>query len=364
MVHSTPNVNALSASDKIFVYYPRGVRSGGPEALHQLVDALRGLGRDACLVPTPETAGAGDVRAYRFYDAPIREMVHDVDSNLVIVPETQIHLLRRVTSAAKLIWWLSIDNSAYFAFARLASTEQWGSKRYLRSAARMLLRERSGGARRALSDVVHASLHAAQSSYAMSYLLANEGITSVMLSDYCVVKGLEETGYIPPVRRGKTVAYNPVKGQVLLSRIRQRRPDINWLPIQDMTRAEVIQTLSSSAIYLDLGHHPGKDRLPREAALAGSIIVAAQMGSAAFRDDMNIPSRFKFSVRPFDAESLSETLDDIFGDAGASDTQAEYREKILDEQDRFIAEVREIFVPGQSAHSQGFENGGEPRGSG
>ena len=36
---------------RVFVHYPAGVRSGGPEALHQLCEALTTAGVEASLVP-------------------------------------------------------------------------------------------------------------------------------------------------------------------------------------------------------------------------------------------------------------------------------------------------------------------------
>ena len=37
---------------------------------------------------------------------------------------------------------------------------------------------------------------------------------------------------------------------------------------------------------VDLGHHPGKDRLPREAALAGCVTVVGRAGAAVFADEV------------------------------------------------------------------------------
>ena len=62
-----------------------------------------------------------------------------------------------------------------------------------------------------------------------------------------------------------------------------------------MTRSEVVSTLQGCGIYLDLGHHPGKDRMPREAALSGALTVVARRGSGAFFADVPVPWEHKIT---------------------------------------------------------------------
>ena len=36
---------------------------------------------------------------------------------------------------------------------------------------------------------------------------------------------------------------------------------LRWVPLQDMKRDELVDTLRKSMLYVDFGHHPGQDRL-------------------------------------------------------------------------------------------------------
>ena len=56
---------------------------------------------------------------------------------------------------------------------------------------------------------------------------------------------------------------------------------------------QVQAMLKKAKVYIDFGGHPGMDRIPREAALAGCIVVTNREGSAAFRQDVPIPSQYK-----------------------------------------------------------------------
>ena len=55
------------------------------------------------------------------------------------------------------------------------------------------------------------------------------------------------------------------------------------------------------------------DRLPREAALAGCIVLTNREGAANFEKDMPLPNEFKF--QSFDADIIFSTLRDICCDS-------------------------------------------------
>ena len=60
--------------------------------------------------------------------------------------------------------------------------------------------------------------------------------------------------------------------------------------------------------YIDFGPHPGMDRLPREAALAGCVVVTNREGAANFDEDTPLPSQFKF--RAFGVDRIYAMLKD------------------------------------------------------
>lgn len=110
-----------------------------------------------------------------------------------------------------------------------------------------------------------------------------------------------------PLPRDLGVVYNPIKGMHFTDEIvrransNQRKGGITFTPIgkgpggrERMTGEEVAALLRRAKVYIDFGPHPGMDRLPREAALAGCIIVTNRRGAAGNETDVPIPSRFKF----------------------------------------------------------------------
>lgn len=334
-------------SGTIFVLYHRGLRTGGPEALHQLVDMLRELGQDAYLVPHPHTAHNPRVEQYGIYNAPEAPEIIDAPGNTVVYPETYVYEMSGVKHARRMCWWLSIDNSLTFMAERLWQRNTSGLVSKAREVAvpfaRMWKNRVNPAALRNDRDVIHL----VQSSYAWAFIATRFDVVPSLVSDYTPT---DEFQAGTDVRRNPSqVAYNPAKGGKIIEAVKAIcPPSIEWRPIVGMTRAQVVSTLQGCGVYLDLGHHPGKDRMPREATLSGALTVVARRGSGAFFADVPIPWEHKVTpdheeVRTA-AGMLPQLIENLDAEVAKQDT---YREAILNERSRFKREVEDVFVKGR-----------------
>jgi hypothetical protein len=331
----------------VFVYYPRGTQTGGPEALHQLVHELGQLGVDAALVPLAGTEGRGEVDAYRRYSCRYADRVVDEPGSVIVSPEISLSVLRGVDHATRVIWWLSIDNAPLFRVSRMVARTDPSRlvlKARLEESAATLLGRRSP--RRTQRQLIASSVNCTQSAYAWSFLYSRLHVVPSMLSDYTSI----EEGTRAPASAGDrpVVAYNPRRGAHHYPELIRRRPDLEWLPIQAMSRREVVAALRRSTIFLDLGHQPGKDRLPREAALAGAVVVIAREGAGAYDADFPLPWRYKVGLGggvEQIVESALGVIDTAIADpAKALEDQQGLVSWVADERRRFRAEVEAIFV--------------------
>ena len=167
----------MTRHDQVFVLYPRGLKTGGPEALHQLVDSLRRQGQEAYLVAHPETRDRDRVGEYAAYDAPETEFV-DAPGAAVVVPEVWLPSLANVQHATPYCWWLSIDNAPEF-MADWRHRDPWRPISHLPA-------PEVGKA--VDFDLFRAVNHLTQSHYAWSYLFSRVGVTGSMLSDQCAAE--------------------------------------------------------------------------------------------------------------------------------------------------------------------------------
>ena len=116
-----------------------------------------------------------------------------------------------------------------------------------------------------------------------------------------------------------------------------------FLPLPQLRRAK---------IYLDLGNHPGKDRLPREAAMAGCCVITNQRGSAYFDADVPTPHKYKIDDRKSDyILNFQEFASSIFTNFDCHSAEfSHYRSLIAQERTLFESQVRKAF----SAHVNSF----------
>ncbi len=302
--------------NRIRVVYPRGVRTGGPEALHQLVDAMRSAGAPAWLSPHPRTLGRKRIEDYRRYDAPELKGPLDQPGDVVIAPEYFLTDLLALRVARGFCWWLSIDNCPWFRTERYFADRSAGvadspGLRDLRALAIVARRPRSWR-----EDLARLE-HLAQSEYARDYLERRAGVRAAALSEFISHEGGVAERANASVRAGDVprIAFNPAKGARLTRRVQEGLgQEALWEPIAGLSPEAVRERLGRADVYLDLGGHPGKDRLPREAALAGAVTVVARRGAGAYAADVPVPDWHKVAMDGDPVANAVAALRDVLAD--------------------------------------------------
>jgi len=343
---------------RVFIQFPAGVRSGGPDALHQLCEALTAHGVEAWLVPLRWPAGRDDVSEYERYGCRIAPAVPDDPDVAVVLPDVAASYVATFERARPVVWWLSIDFSETYGprMARRNGEVSWGGR--LMHAYRVLAPWHAERRTSTLVALLGRASHCAQSEYARRFLREHEGLPASLLSDYVHLDPQfhhPEHGDAPP-REPLSVAYNPAKGARYLTELRERMPDLVWRPVSGLDRDGVGRVLSTSQVYVDLGHHPGKDRIPREAALAGCVVIVGGRGSAALPEDVPVDDALRVPVTD-DISQTAERTEQVLRRVLAEPEvwrsgQRGYRDWIRGEEQRFRDEVEEVFVRGGLADPQ------------
>lgn len=317
---------------KVYICCPGNSVTGGPELLHQFCDALSSNGVDASIVYYPLDVNFQLPQQYAHYNVKVTEAKDVVCENaIVIIPEVATLLAKKFGKATICIWWLSVDN--YFGRKKY----NWFVRRYLGHAKSVLT-----GDRLSISDMKNYQ-HLSQSEYARIFL-KSRGIQCDMLTDYLNethLKSVDES-----VNRENIIAYNPKKGVKYSNRLISKFKNYKFIPIENMTAPEVRQLLERSKVYIDFGDHPGKDRFPREAAMAGCCVVTGRKGSAANKIDVPVPSCYKLdeSAKSFEKD-FHEIIENIFQDYERCYTDFEvYKNKISAEFGVFKEQVKQFSI--------------------
>ncbi|HBK05473.1 MAG TPA: hypothetical protein DDZ81_06355 [Acetobacteraceae bacterium] len=302
-------------------------RTGGPEALHQLGRALRDLGHDARMVyaesdavPTclkgvvrfPEIADPMPA-AYEHYDVPRTFEVLDEPGNAMVIGELHLDILQYLSEISPYIWWLSIDNG-------LRAVRAFGGFGAVR-----------------LARVKHLC----QSYYAMSYLL-EKNILGFPVFDYTTPQHVTAAAGWDGSRVDR-ILY-PARGKWFTEWLQWWAPDLAWQEIVGFSPSEVRNLFLTSKLYVDFGSHPGKDRMPREAAILGCCIVTGQRGSAGNSFDIPILAGYKFRDSRLQIPRIVRAIRQIMSDYQNRIGDFEiYRAIIAGERLEFNAQVERVF---------------------
>lgn len=312
---------------RVYVLCPASWFTGGPTLLHQLASQLLALGIDAQMVYLPP-----DGKKYDHPVSPEYEKYHvgwsgdicDDEKNILIVFETYPWGLSYGKRIRKVLWWLSVDNH-FESIARYVNSIDIKKVTTVPMDNIYVFGEK---------DIIHWC----QSEYARQFVRCN-GVPEeniFMVEDYLSHGFLK--GDYDLSQKKNIVVYNPKKGMEFTEKIIEQRPDIDWRPIQDMTPEQVKELLLQAKVYIDFGNHPGKDRIPREAALSGCVVITGRRGAAANEIDIPIPVEYKLSE--YDIGRILDTIDGVFTDfLAAYQQQYAYRQHIKHDFLRFVEEL-------------------------
>jgi len=336
----------LKKGSKVYVVAPAGVVTGGPEDLYQIAENLRGL--------------FPHIQVYMYYidrpgmDNPVAEPyahfgieramdIEDSENNVLILPEKYTTKLGELTHIQKVVWWLSLDN--YYFSPSISNRKRWFNSMMLR---------RFGSQHFMFMDKAQLKTilwHMTQSYRAHLHLM-RKGIPHVYhMADHVVP---EFANYkINESIKEDIVVYNSKQGLAFTQKLIATSPDITFISISPTDRRlsdeDQRALLARAKVYIDLGHHPGGQRLPKEAALHGCCVITSKKGSANCFDDVPIPPDFKFNqnffIRPLAMYRIRQKIKECFNDYHSQVRRFRaFRERARTDYQQHLDDIRYLFV--------------------
>jgi hypothetical protein len=320
---------------KIFIVVS-GKVAGGSELCHQLAHVLNRNSKRAFMIyfslhrqQTP--------KPYQRYNVCSAGLKDIEPGSIVVLPEIFASLIRLFPKARVYFWWLSIDR-----FFDAAGHTPLGLLLGAQRVANMQL----GVLQRRVTR------HIYQSDYARIFLESVSLEPATRLSDCLADEYIQAIASPRGWPREDLLVYNPAKGMHrtelivrALNASGRRMPNV--VPIKGLSPDEVRRLLGRAKVYIDFGDHPGKDRLPREAAALGACILVNRRGSAANSIDMPIAEEFKIEDRIAGFERLAaDQIHMLMDDFERQQTRFNsYRQLIAQEPAGFLDDVHAIFPP-------------------
>ena len=315
----------------VYVACPGRLKTGGPELLHQLVYKLNKLGVNAQMYYYKPNQKNPVPVEFEKYNNKYTNKIVDNENNVLIIPETRTEMLYRYKNIRKVIWWLSIDN--FYKRNRERMENKFRKIRKFFGLFRLYNFEKDSSI-----------FHFCQCYYAVEHL-KEKGITEniAYLSDYLNSAFIEKQDN-KMVEKINAVMYNPLKGVEFTKKIIENAEDIEFKPIRNMTTVQVAEALNKNKVYIDFGEHPGKDRIPREAAISGCCIITGKKGSAGNNKDIFIPEEFKIEDKDENINKIILKIRECINNYEVENKKfEEYREKIRNEEKIFEEDIKTIF---------------------
>jgi len=345
-----------SHNNQVYFLCPSNVATGGPELVHQAASTLLGLKVKAYMLYMNKCFDPVHPR-FKKYQVPYTYEIEDREENILVIPEIYFGMAKEFSRTKRYAWWMSVDNYLHKCSLR----DIFRNKKYFNSINRICFytlklikkdifqklyvtpRNISRSSRICLSDNSLFDLHLYQSEYAKRFLL-NNGIRNIArLSDYISEEFISDESICFSNREDR-ILYNPQKGFKYTRQLMRFLPKSKWVPLKDMTPKEVKMLMKSSKIYVDFGPHPGKDRIPREAAINGCIVITSRCGSANYYADIPIDDDFKFGINKWELKRASDWINHCLRDYDNQIIRQDgYRKMIRAEKNIFIEDIKTIF---------------------
>ena len=356
----------------IYVASPLGDRTAGPEALTQLVDAVRRRGEEASLIPMRNFRGRRNDPEYDIYDFAVAERIARPDEAILVLSEVspiESHReLRQVPRHRTWMGWFSVNNSPdpraryYRPSERTGSTYPPGfapptppvpADLGLQVAARGPFRDiREARARMRDRGLRATAVEAVSLQYARRLVDSEIGMfgQSFYAQGFCrevlqrevpVITDPIRVVQVPTVQRARDVVlYNKAKSWSLIGEVATRVPEATFRAIDGMSYAQVVEALASATCYLELGHLPGRDRMPREAAHLGTPVVLLARGAGYVWADAPLPVQDRIAFRPGWPDAAADAVRGVLADpVAARKRQESYRDWVGGERERYEAAV-------------------------
>lgn len=293
----------FSKYSEIIIFAPSGVLKGGGESLILLLNNLKQ--RD---IPA-------SIRYVSNEESWNSLIEFDIKGRLLIFPEIYISKASLILNADAAIWWLSVDN---FTFKKHRSKLR-DIFTYYKS---VLRGKRPLRIRKALQPLIHFC----ESHYAIEYL-KSFGINSIYLPRLIGNMFYQTSETVP---KEKIIACSRRKGKVYLDKVIKELSDFDFIFLDNLSEEDVYNVLLRSMVYLDLGHFPGSERLPREAVMLNNFILINNVGAAQNFQDFPLPSQFKLNVNAPDFYlNLRKLLNKIFDNEINFSEMQKFQQSIL-----------------------------------
>tara|TARA_B100001057_G_scaffold71237_1_gene65408 strand:- start:2064 stop:3146 length:1083 start_codon:yes stop_codon:yes gene_type:complete len=351
----------LTKKTIVYVLAPSNVFTGGPELLHQIAVNIKKIFKvKTKMVYLPNNESNPVHKNFKNYKLEYSNYIEDKKNNILIIPEYYMFIKYafKYKNITKILWWLSVDNYLGYKFRD-------DFNKYSRSLIKIpyniintfnkivgyyygiftfhdyLKVIYSFGKIQQSRELGQINLHLAQSDYAMKFL--KEKFKNLkFLSDFQRPIILKESKK-KNKKKSDLICYSS-KSNNFIEKLKNFT-NFKMIKLSGFNDKQLINIYKKTKVYIDFGFHPGKDRMPREAALFNNCIITNRKGSANNHYDIPINTKYKITEKKSNLKKIKITIQKIFLNHKKELMNFKnYRKKIMNEKLKFDHDLKKIFI--------------------
>jgi hypothetical protein len=361
-----------SIDRKFIIYAPRGLKTGGPEGMHQLAWAINTLGYEAKLLAWPKTKKKLPVKEYQKYEPEWCRVSEINKRDIFIISESTNFLpfwyFRYISKNRIYMWMHSVD------FSLDKSFNQYEKNNYILNSDWQVRKKRENNIKKIARTVgllkiywnfrsffslirkifFKIKIEIPPNNYIFASYYSQDIVTKVKHSRSDILlsgwvngmetENLQDIDFCSCLK--SHVAFNPGKSKELIQKIlainTSRNMTLHFVPIAGIrTDREVYKLLSGCDLYLDLGFFPGLERTPREAIKMDCPVLLAKRGAARFYEDFPLPSLYLLNLELLDTIATYDSILKILsiGKQNNLNNQKQFKNHVSKEKSVFLKEV-------------------------
>lgn len=335
---------SIEKNTKIYVLIPAKIESGGPEFLHQLANYLRYKLKIESYLFFSQVGDNTIPMAYKRYNNFVSSEIEDRCENIIISPEIPrlLVLMSNYVKVQKIIWWLSIDNYFYDQFLLMYPKTTFLIKSLNKTILISNPIDIITVAKRFIKKfeisknplVLQAKYNFCSARHVQHYLESLKLLNVNYISELINEEYLDLLWSVSDKK--DFVVYNPKKGLKFTNRLIKKGSYIKFVPLINLNSKEIVELLKKAKVYIDFGNHPGRDRMPREAAILGCCIITNLVGGANLYEDMPISDEYKFLNFHQSIDEILEKIEQCFHEYDTRIRDFEYYRQIIKSEPEFF----------------------------
>lgn len=335
---------------KVYIFCPANYTTGGPETLHYICDIINNNGGDAYMFYNKK--GSVVPKPYTIYNVKVADKIEDSSENLFVVSEPYTDLLFKYKKVKKAIVFLSVEyyikSKSKFVINNFLKERKL--PKFFYPLVYLYAKMRKWNMNTKFVNLTSDEYLLSCNGQVNKKFLVELGVNPDKIAYVCgpLNKEFLEEAKVEATKEN-VIAYNPKKGyeytKLIIEKYNELYNDAKFIPIQNMTPAEVHDLLRSAKLYIDFGNHPGPERIPREAVVSGCNIITSRNGSANFYEDVPIKDEYKFDCNNLNVDEVCRCMNKLIVNYEEHKTDFDvFREKVFNQPEIFKENVLNTFL--------------------